>query len=252
VFIVSSLKILTRFQYNPFQNLWERKTKKHKQAPSTTEQAQKKTIESIMEDVPLEKQNLNGETHPQVSKVSVAENQEHEDEDDMNHIIDELKSSEESQASQVLVDKLKQSTVKLTSALSTVATDVDLKLDHKISSTAHSVDQSLGVSNIVSGTWKTLNQVWSDKVKPATRNIVENDRVKGVTSIVGGTIEKSGVPTTLKSIEKEHQLTAKAVNVVASSMDWVADTITSRTSREQMGGNSSSHQNPDTNNDERL
>lgn len=183
--------------------------------------------------------------------MPITEKEEHED-DDVNHLIDELKSSEESQASQVLVDKLKQSTVKLTSALSAVASDVDLKLDHKISSTAHSVDQSLGVSNIVSGTWKTLNQVWSDKVKPATRNIVQNDRVKGVTNIVGETIEKSGVTTTIKSIEKEHQLTSKAVNAVASSMDWVSDAISSSTSRERSGVDSSSNQNSDSHNDERF
>ena len=203
-----------------------------------------------MEDVTLEKQNLNGETHQLLTESPMAENEELED-DDVNHLIDELKSSEESQSSQVLVDKLKQSTVKLTSVLSAVASDVDSKLDHKISSAAHNVDQSLGVSNIVSGTWRSLNQIWSDKVKPATRTIVESDRVKGVASMVGESIEKSGVTTTIKSIEKEHQLTSKAVNAVASSMDWVADTISSSTSRDRFGDESNSHKSV-TNDDERL
>lgn len=226
------------------------KTRKEEKSGNRTN-TQKKHTKRIMEDVPLVKPNSNEESNTAVSEMPITEKEDHED-DDVNHLIDELKSSEESQASQVLVDKLKQSTVKLTSALSAVASDVDLKLDHKISSTAHSVDQSLGVSNIVSGTWKTLNQVWSDKVKPATRNIVENDRVKGVTNIVGETIERSGVTTTIKSIEKEHQLTSKAVNAVASSMDWVSNTISSSTSRERSGVESSSNSNTDSHNDERF
>ena len=54
-----------------------------------------------MEDVPLEKQNLNGETHQLLTESPMAENEELED-DDVNHLIDELKSSEESQSSQSL------------------------------------------------------------------------------------------------------------------------------------------------------
>lgn len=185
-----------------------------------------------MEDISLEKQDPTGgilENDP----VTPTNSTEYEEE---NYLLEEVKACEESQESQVLVDKLKQSTFKLTSAIGAVAADVDLKLDRKISSTAHNVDQTLGVSKIVSGTMQTLNHLWSEQVKPATRNIVESDRVKGVKSLVEGTLEKTGVTTTIKSIEKEHQITKKAVNVVATSMDWISDTLSTTTSSRRDDG----------------
>lgn len=159
-----------------------------------------------------------------VKVEDVKEGDEDEGNDDVNALLDELQEPSEQQEAML---KLRKSTSRLTSALKTVSTDIDSKLN--ISASAKNVDQTLGVTQAaqaIGGWFSSLN------VGQKAQDLVPKESVKQASTTITGTLETTGVKDVwvketkrVQSFDKEHRISTQTMEAVATGLDWVTNNI---------------------------
>mmetsp|Transcript_1883 Transcript_1883/g.2236 ORF Transcript_1883/g.2236 Transcript_1883/m.2236 type:complete len:225 (+) Transcript_1883:3-677(+) len=156
------------------------------------------------------------------------------EEEDLNvdELLDEL---EEPTETDIAVKELKESTLKLTSAIKSVGSDIDHRLN--ITESARGLDSQLGVTRTVSSTASSIGRLWGDlQITERASSLVNNDVVKGASETMRGTLETTGVKGVwesqsqkLKNLDQEHHLSTTAVGTLSSGMNWLTGQIKSHT-----------------------
>ena len=160
------------------------------------------------------------------------------EEPEVDELLDELEQPEPSETD-IAVSKLKESTIKLTSALKSVGSDIDSKFH--IVDQARSVDSQFGVSKTVgSATASIGNLLGSLHLVEKAHFMMNQDAVKNVSNTLNDTLEKTGIKGVVgrgvkevQTLDGEHKVSAKAVGALNSGIDWVAGTLQGSSSREK-------------------
>ena len=160
------------------------------------------------------------------------------EEPEVDELLDELEQPEPSETD-IAVSKLKESTIKLTSALKSVGSDIDSKFH--IVDQARSVDSQFGVSKTVgSATASIGNLLGSLHLVEKAHFMMNQDAVKNVSNTLNDTLEKTGIKGVVgrgvkevQTLDGEHKVSAKAVGALNSGIDWVAVTLQGSTAQKK-------------------
>ena len=159
-----------------------------------------------------------------VKVEDVKEGDEDKGADDVDALLDELQQPSEQEEAML---KLRQSTSRLTSAIKTVSSDIDSKLN--ITASAKNVDQTLGVTQAAQalGGWFT-----SLNVGQKAQDLVPKETVKQASTTITDTLETTGVKDVWKnetkrvqSFDKEHRISSQTMEAVATGLDWVTNNL---------------------------
>mmetsp|Transcript_15683 Transcript_15683/g.19902 ORF Transcript_15683/g.19902 Transcript_15683/m.19902 type:complete len:182 (-) Transcript_15683:171-716(-) len=149
--------------------------------------------------------------------------QTQEEDDEVDALLDELKEPTQQEAA---VQKLKESTLKLGSALQNVSTDIDSKLG--VSQKARNVDTNLGISATVGSFLGKL------QIRQRAYDVANSEAVKSISDTVNDTLEKTGVKSAvvdgtqkIKSLDDEHKISSSTADVIAGGVEWVANGLNS-------------------------
>eukprot|EP01083_Nonionella_stella_P076676 209066_1 len=212
--------------------------------------AQTGDINEAVTDIPLSPQpvpgnqeSFPGTQHQDENTASSDDNLDEDgrnnDEDDVNELLDEL---EEPSETDVAVKQLRQSTINLTTAIKSMGSDIDTKLN--VSGQARDIDSTFGITRTVSSTASSIGSLWNQlQISEKASSLVNNDIVRNASSSINGTLNQSGVKDVwnsetqkLKNLDQEHKISTTAVGTVASGLDWVAGKLQS-TSDKHRGEN---------------
>lgn len=185
---------------------------------------------------------------PSAEAASTITNRDNNEGDqDVQDLLHELEEQELDET-QKAVHKLKESTDKLTHAIKSVSSDIDSKFkitdqakhldsQFKLSDQAKSVDAKLDLRSKVSAvtSWITTS---SQQVNEQVHKVMNREDVQKVSHDVVDFVDKNATCTGIKDAvvnasrevkhyEEEHHVTAKAVGVVSSGIDWVTNTLSS-------------------------
>ncbi len=159
-----------------------------------------------------------------------------EEELNVDELLDEL---EEPTETDIAVKELKESTLNLASAIKSVGSDIDHRLN--ITESARGLDSQLGVTRTVSSTASSIGKLWGDlQITERASSLVNNDIVKGASETMRGTLETTGVKGVwdnqsqrLKSLDQEHKISTTAAGTLSSGMNWLTGQIQSRTGQKE-------------------
>ncbi len=169
---------------------------------------------------------------PPTQTTSASTSTPTEEDDEVDALLDEL---HEPSQQEVAVEKLKESTLKLGSAIQNVSTDIDSKLG--VTQKARDVDANLGygISSTASSTVSAVGSfLGSLKIKQRAFDVVNSETVKNLSETVTDTLEKTGVKGAvvdgtqkIKSLDDEHKISSMAADAIAGGVDWVANGLNS-------------------------
>lgn len=153
-----------------------------------------------------------------------------EDDEEVNALLDELHEPNEQE---IALEKLKQSTSNLKSALFNVSTDIDSKL--AISEKAKNFDQNLGLSKTATSTAFAVGSFLGKlQLRQRASNIANSDTVKNITNTVTETLDKTGVTEAvvdgtkkIKNLDEEHKISSVTAGTIAGGVNWVAQGLNS-------------------------
>jgi hypothetical protein len=159
-------------------------------------------------------------------------------ESELNDLLDELEEKQRSET-QVAVDHLKDSTVKLTTALRNVGSDIDSKFN--LSEQARSVDSQIGVGRTLSSATKSIGSFWNTlNIQERAKDILNQDSVRNLTFALDETLEKAGVKSAVKqgvrevqTLDEQHKISVKAIGAVSTGIDWMANTLQASSDKER-------------------
>jgi len=151
-----------------------------------------------------------------------------EEEDEVDALLDELHEPTQQEEA---VEKLKQSTLNLTSAIQNVSTDIDSKLG--VTEKARNVDANLGISATASSTVSAVNSFLGRlQIKQRAFDVVNSESVRNLSETVNDTLEKTGVKGAvadgtqkMKSLDDEHKISSMTADAIAGGVDWVANSL---------------------------
>lgn len=141
-------------------------------------------------------------------------------------------------------EKLKQSSMSLGTALSSVSADMNSRFHisekaDTVATSVRNVDGQLQVSESVKGVAGSLGSWWSTTVGPtlgsAASHVKEkvDPSIQTTSSVIGNQVSESGVNhafqnigSSIQSFDDQHKLSATAMMTLASGVDWVANSIT--------------------------
>lgn len=174
------------------------------------------STEEMTDEIPLE---------PATPRTNT--NQEDND-DEVDALLDELKEPTEQD---VAVERLVESTNNLKSAILSVSSDIDSKLE--ISQKARSVDENLGVSKTASSAAFAVGSFLSKlQLREKAAGVVNSDAVRSISSTVNTTLEKTGVKDAVasgtnkvKQIDEQHSISTKTAQGIAGGVDWVTKNL---------------------------
>ena len=172
---------------------------------------------------------------PDTPAVEAAASAEEEDKE-VEELLDELKEPSENEEA---VNKLKESTSKLTNTIGHIAADIDSKF--KIMDKAKTVDAQVGVTSKVQGAATTVGGLLGQlKIGEKVNGVLNQGPVKHVTTEVGNLVNKSGIKDAVvnvgkevQKVDEEHKVAAKALGAVSSGVDFVANTISNVASKDE-------------------
>jgi molecular chaperone GrpE (heat shock protein) len=159
-----------------------------------------------------------------------------EEEDEVNALLDELKEPTEQE---LAIERLKQSTSKLQSAIKNVSQDIDSKL--AISEKAKNVDSNFGISKTATSTASTIGSFFKQlQLKERVLDVANNESVRNLSTTVQDTLEKTGVKSAvvdgsqkIKSLDEEHKITTMTAEAIAGGVDWVAQSLNNVTGKSE-------------------
>ena len=141
-------------------------------------------------------------------------------------------------------EKLKQSSISLGTALSSVSADINSRFHisekaDTVATSVRNVDGQLQVSKSVKDAAGSIGSWWSTNVGPtlgaAASQVKQkvDPSIKTTTSVIGNQVSDSGVNhafqnigSSIQSFDDQHNVSATALTTLASGVDWVAKSIT--------------------------
>lgn len=137
------------------------------------------------------------------------------------------------------VDHLKDSTVKLTTALRNVGSDIDSKFN--LSEQARSVDSQIGVGRTLSSATKSIGSFWNTlNIQEKAKDILNQDSVRNLSCALDETLEKAGVKSAVKqgvrevqTLDEQHKISVKAIGALSTGIDWMANTLQTSSDKER-------------------